>query len=371
MKIALLSGAYKNAGDFLIVERTCQLLEHVITGCEIMKFERRLPLDAELEKVNGCDAVVVAGGPMYHRAVYPKVFPLVNDLSKILPPFLIIGGGCNVRSSASTDIFSFSFSESARKLLDRVEKDGMNLGCRDVITAKILNHQNYKSSVVTGCPAWYDVEYIGKSGFCNNKQQIKRIAISDPGKPENYANTLKLLKWLRMRYPEAELLFIFHRGISADANTSDKKGALLQDLVGELDVMGVKYKDIAYGAEGFGEYNECDLHVGYRVHAHIYNLSQARRSILIEEDSRGAGVNQVLGLPSIPAYSYTSFPKNRYIRKLNSMLSDNVNPYVVEEVEGWLSNLDTYDQMIINAFTMIQKYYDVMHDHIKQLSRLS
>lgn len=89
----------------------------------------------------------------------------------------------------------------------------------------------------------------------------------------------------------------------------------------ELEDMRIEIHNIAYGCEGFRNYDECDLHIGYRVHAHIYNLSRRKRSILIEEDVRGAGVNHALGLWHLRAYenkrrlAHTTYEKiyNKYM----------------------------------------------------------
>lgn len=43
------------------------------------------------------------------------------------------------------------------------------------------------------------------------------------------------------------------------------------------------------------QYSKSDLHVGYRVHAHILASSISKPSILIAEDGRGKGLYQVIG----------------------------------------------------------------------------
>jgi hypothetical protein len=42
-------------------------------------------------------------------------------------------------------------------------------------------------------------------------------------------------------------------------------------------------------------YGGADLHIGYRVHAHLFCLSRRVPSILINEDSRGVGQAAALG----------------------------------------------------------------------------
>lgn len=57
--------------------------------------------------------------------------------------------------------------------------------------------------------------------------------------------------------------------------------------------------DISGSADGFLIYDNCDLHVGFRVHAHIYNLSKRNKTLLLNEDFRGFAVNETLGFYQI------------------------------------------------------------------------
>ena len=73
------------------------------------------------------------------------------------------------------------------------------------------------------------------------------------------------------------------------------------------------------------------MHVGYRVHAHIYNLSRRGTSILIEEDARGAGVNDALNLRHICA-----FKKKVMIPVKNKILHIQKNRNICDEIDNWL-----------------------------------
>jgi predicted regulator of Ras-like GTPase activity (Roadblock/LC7/MglB family) len=53
---------------------------------------------------------------------------------------------------------------------------------------------------------------------------------------------------------------------------------------------------VADGLDRFEKvYSEADLHLGYRVHSHIFSLSNRSASILVNEDTRGVGQVQTLG----------------------------------------------------------------------------
>ena len=70
----------------------------------------------------------------------------------------------------------------------------------------------------------------------------------------------------------------------------------------------------------------CILDIGY-MHIYIYNLSKRKLSILIEEDSRGSGVNSALGLERILANtdiiidnSYKIIPNNNVVLQLEDYI---------------------------------------------------
>ena len=156
-----------------------------------------------------------------------------------------------------------------------------------------------------------------------------------------------------------------------DEYTADQYGMLSS----RLNAIGVESRDISYSRDGFDIYNDCDLHIGFRVHAHIYNLSMRNISILIEEDGRGAGVNEALGLFRIPVYrdlgiipQYTNRFMDKAIRKAARTLygSENINPYLIQCVDDYLYILESNRYLIMNnAFKIQQEYFKEMINHIK------
>lgn len=61
MNVALLSGAYKNAGDYLIVHRCEALIKHIFPGCTITEYERRKSLDDKINELNKMDVLILGG----------------------------------------------------------------------------------------------------------------------------------------------------------------------------------------------------------------------------------------------------------------------------------------------------------------------
>lgn len=146
MNIALLSGADKNAGDFLIVHRAKKLIEQEIPDCVLHEFKRNEDLESSLDEVNSCDVVLFAGGPGYMQDMYPNKMPLVGDLNRIKPPFFAMGMGAY---SLSANVESYLFTDQSRTLLERFERDGFGLGCRDGLTEDILHQVGVRNTLMT------------------------------------------------------------------------------------------------------------------------------------------------------------------------------------------------------------------------------
>lgn len=94
------------------------------------------------------------------------------------------------------------------------------------------------------------------------------------------------------------------------------------------------------------------MHIGFRVHAHIYNLSRRNCSVLIEEDGRGAGVNQALGLCPITAYDYAvkTWPDGEH---MISTVGKSENAYLLQLLDDHLNNLYQVDFLQIrHAFRL-------------------
>ena len=375
MKLALLSGADKNAGDFLIVHRSRQLLLELVENCELVDFPRNRRLDPYLDEINSCDAVVLAGGPGYVPDMYPGRFPLVDDLSRIKPPFFALGMG---GYTPTPSIEGIKFAAGSRMLLDRIESDGFSLGCRDILTTRLLQENGYDSALFTGCPAWYDLSKVDLINLKKSpsRREVKSIAVSDPASLHNIFAPKYLIEELKRAFPSADIKLVFHRGWTHDKFSSSDLAKGQEFLVQWAETAGVRSVDISYSHEGFAEYDECDLHIGYRVHAHLYNVSQRKPSFLIEEDGRGYGANDALGIkthislgrPGLPARAI-----NKALRKIGArrtLIGKGARETAAEMVAHVLSEIDKGYPEEELACKTAHGTFRCMRSHISQLNHL-
>ena len=362
MKFYCLNGAYKNAGDFLIAQRCKELLRYCVPNCDIKDQKRNQSIQDKLDTVNQCDCFILAGGPAYDETIYPDTIPLCDNLADIKVPIIPIGLGWWGYSSSIKEIKAQKFSEKSQELMSRMASTGP-LSCRDWESYHVLKENGY-DAVMTGCAAWYDIAHIGQLNIRPECQKSDTICISDPAKTKHFELALKLTEFLHARYPSKKIKFIFHRGTGQADNYTDSQTAKCQaELMEQLKKRNIEIKDISFSSDGFHEYDNCFFHIGFRVHAHIYNLSIRQPSILIEEDSRGAGVNHALNLPGVKAYrEFNAKRIGRVYRFYMQNCSQNRNAIqelalVLDEIE--LNRDFVYQQVfsrIDQTFLTMKKY---------------
>lgn len=367
MKLSFLSGAYKNAGDFLIEKRALSIIQKECEGIEINRY-LRTDLKEIYEQINDADAIVIGGGPLYASNL-DCTLPLDICLDKITIPIMIMGCGWYGAYGSNSLANNYHFTPKTLEFLKKVDSDGLGLSCRDIFTVNALKANDLKNVYMTGCPAWYELTKLDVSELNTSIEfPPKLIAVSDPALTTNYYSAISLTRHLSEKYPDANIKYIFHRGLALDNNDFKKYYNEIR-YIPKVEVL-----DIANDSDGFGIYDTCDLHVGFRVHAHIYNLSIRNKTILIEEDGRGAGVNEALGLVSIKAYNDQIMVevKNRIfrhiIKELTFLTKTFINTNINTELDSYIDILNSTDnQNLKNAFNMQKAYYQNMKDFVKRL----
>lgn len=328
-KILVVTRPVDNAGDWLITERLVELTRQVVEGAfgeadvEFCPATREMPVGL----YNSFDAVVAGGGPIADdRLLSPSAFHLMSVLEDVEVPVSLIGIGWYGRTPKAADVYGAPlFSGKVRSKLSQIARGGGDhqQGVRHAggheAQRRRLGHDRLprvvRGRLRAGAPQeaglWRAAPHSG----------LERGITKDPELHGPVAEqTIALLELLGSRFPRSELLFTFNGGI--DTRYS---GPCNREIARWLDDHGVEYEDISGDAGSFALYEGCDMHVGYRLHTHLYCVSRGIPSILIEEDARGADANLTLGTPGPRAYDQDD-PSSR-------------NPWLVEEVG---SALDWY-----------------------------
>jgi hypothetical protein len=298
---ALLSGAKCNLGDFLILERAIALLRALRPDRRLQVLPGWEPLDPKSEVVRSARAILIPGGPGFQPNLFPDVYPLMPRLEDIPCPVVPIGVGWKGRNGSAAAVAGYRFSEHSLEALRWMSERTPALGCRDPLTQQVLERNGFANTTMVGCPVWYDLGATGRSPALD--APIEKIVFTPAQSPLLQAQSVAVAERIAALWPRAEKSCSFHRGFArAGAWIPEADIANSRRIAEATTKLGFRPIDVTGDVEKIRFYAECSLHVGYRVHAHLDFCSRRQRSLLIEEDGRGAGASLGLGLAGIPAY---------------------------------------------------------------------
>ncbi|MGQ4912131.1 MAG: polysaccharide pyruvyl transferase family protein [Candidatus Thorarchaeota archaeon] len=298
-KYTLVSGAFKNLGDFLISEKSKEMIDRFLKPASSLILKRIEDFEPHLSDINDTDAIIICGGPGYNTRFYGGVYPFLNLSDRITVPIIPLGLGWRGYPLYHPERFQFSAESVAA--IRRIHKGIANSSTRDEMTRQILARYGVANVINTGCPTLFDFEKIEKKTRFRIPSDVEQIAVSMAQKPLLHGQNLQLLESLREAFPKSGVVAVFHRGIDADKYTSKKEGTALRSLVKTVKSHGFETIDAAYNLASIKVYDDIDFHVGYRVHAHAYCVSQRVPTFLLWEDGRGQAMSQTLQLPGIRA----------------------------------------------------------------------
>jgi len=295
----VLSGARKNVGDFLILECGRALLAHHRPDRTLEVWDRATRLDDKLDSVNAARAVILLGGPAYAPNFWPHIYPLAADLDAIrVPVYPLALGWCGEPARAPE---RFAFDEPSLRALRAIHGRIEASSCRDHTTQDLLRRHGIANTLVTGCTVWHDLASTGREVVA--PEPIARVVVTPGARRSLALQNAALIRGVRRRFPDAEIACVFHRGLQHDAFTRRRDAWAAQWLRRVARRQGCTIVDAAFDVGKIRFYRECDLHVGYRVHAHLAFLSMRKPSFLLQEDGRGIGASASLGTHDVYARS--------------------------------------------------------------------
>jgi len=193
---------------------------------------------------------------------------------------------------------------------------------------------------------------------------LHRIVVTAAQNSIFHRQNANLMKSMKHAFPESEFYCVFHRGIEHDEFTQKTEAKHLKKLKGYAEKLGYEIVDAAYDTSKIEFYRECDLHVGYRVHAHAFFLSIRKPTFLLQEDGRGLGLSKTFELSDISVRDPTlsrivTIPKiGRYFLNRGAV-QEIVGNVRAEFLNGFPRFRDTSK--------ILDSYYGVMVDFIKTL----
>ncbi len=285
----------RNVGDALITASCRQLLQIVKPDADLVVRSRAHPVDAD--NVEGITAVLLPG-----LAIRPQTLGNVYDvaLDDIRCPVIGLGIGAKEDEYDIAQAGRRSPDRATRSLLDRVQRDAGALTCRDVFTQIMLERAGYRTTLI-GDFALFDPERIGMRP--SRPSRIDSIAFTPPRRPRLVRQACRMVAAIRKAWPHAAIDLVRHGSPTpVEEEVHRRTGLPAVDVAGD-DVLALE------------RYDDYDVHVGYRVHAHLWRMRRRQPSFLVEEDSRAVGFNRTLGTPGIPATTTIALEVGRLRRR--------------------------------------------------------
>lgn len=286
----VMNRAIKNVGDSLIYHRALDLLRFVapsgkfVAGCGW----QRLGETFDDAFIGGVRRIIVPGGPGI-RPDMRTVYPFIPEAIERRIPVSFLGVGCRYFPAVVPDDAGHLDAGTVADL-QHVARDAP-VGVRDYLTRRLVERAGVPAQV-NGCPAWYALDAIDRRPAMPDRFEV--VAFTPPAGPAYFAQAIALLQALRRLLPQAAITVGFHRGITADHHTGAdeaRRNAEFLDVAARLRCTAA---DLSGPVERLHAYDACQLHVGYRVHAHLYFTSLHRPSFLVAEDARGIGALHAL-----------------------------------------------------------------------------
>ncbi|EMA63065.1 polysaccharide pyruvyl transferase family protein [Halorubrum lipolyticum] len=350
MKYTLFHGAKKNAGDYLIRNRAKQLLfEYTdIDENELLELDmvRKNISEEQLSQVRETDAVIIAGGPAYGSGDFADIYPSLPDVLDAGIPVFPLGPGWK-----GTDEDEFRFTDESLSLIERIHERIEFSGVRDLPTKRVLQKHGISNVELVGCPAWYDLGSLGKS--FEKPSTVGSIAISTAVPRSRYYRKQfrHLLRRVSEEYPDADLYCSFHRGITYDDHTPFIRSLHLKRFKRVASKHGYTILNPAYEPEKLELYRDVDIHIGYRVHGHIYFLAMRHPSYLFQVDGRGTGVSESLSAPS----DVVAFGRDNYKEPIEELLNN-----VQQDVTDGFTRFDSVSEAIDNTHENMMRLIDTL-----------
>ena len=225
-----------------------------------------------------------------------KLYPYIDEIIASGIPFTVIAAGTQLPVDKKTMPFPTNWPERDRVLLKELNEKSTGFSTRGSVTQEFCSELGL-TTANNGDIAFFDPRFDDRA-FVPNRE-IKKIAISDPHYWRSFLPEFRDLRdGLQKRFPEAEIVVAFH-GKSKFEDFLNQENIKILRLYDDLE-------------KGLDFYDTVDLHVGFRVHAHVSALARRKYSYLIEQDGRGCDYGR---------YMNANISMPCHINKTNLLLS--------------------------------------------------
>lgn len=375
----VLTGSKNNAGDYLIKYRAKKLFQEFRPDREIIDYNAWEKFDqTRLDEVNDSKALILLGGPALQSPMRPKIYPMVDNLDDIKVPIIMMGIGWKSINGSWDDTYQYPLTEESIDLLKKIDQSGYQSSVRDYHTLNSIRFKGYTNFMMTGCPAYYDLASIGED--IKVSDELNKVSFS-LGVSFMESTSMKIqmqniILQLKERFKEKTFEVVFHHSLEKGKflqthNATSKHVNAHNEFAQWLTTHDIDYVDISGSAENLmNYYSNVDLHIGYRVHAHIFMNSISKFSILLTEDGRGKATKDVIAGIVIDGCSKVKMDLvSKILGKLTKKYDRfEANNYILKEL---IENIDYERKINFSRLKASRKLIDtnfnIMKSFMKQL----
>ena len=262
----------QNIGDKLITNTTIKAIKSIKGEAEIEVVWRGANWEEVKNTIMDSDAVIFACLAIRDN-MGRKYYPFLEKILDSNIPFGVIAAGTSLKMNSQLSSF-LQTDESTIELLNRLNKQALFFTTRGVLTQMFCDYHKLTNTSFSGDIAFFDQRF--KERVFSEQRNISSIAISDPHYGKYSIKSLELLvSQLKNTFPEASISCILHGKNKLIEDFCSSKNLKIERIFKESNT-------------GLDIYDNFDLHVGYRVHAHVSTLMRRKPSYLLEQDGRGA-----------------------------------------------------------------------------------
>lgn len=294
-----------NIGDGFILNSIIELLKPY--KCRYLFTTRKLLLEKDIAQINRTKALILAGANQLNDTFTITPDMDLAKLQKIQVPIIPFGIGIYGVESQNSRM-SLLTSVILQKIHQQIKFSSWRCNLSIEYLKNFLPELQDKF-LMTGCPVMYHHNIIKDKKF---SEQAKKIVVTVTERGDFWEREVETIRFVSQKFPHSRKILSLHQDFaSLGKNPPAKKSwfpltklqsspqvksppVLLREFAQEQGFQIFQAKSVA---ECLKLYNKCDLHIGSRVHAHLYFLSQAKKSFLTYVDDRCLGFAKTLDFP--------------------------------------------------------------------------
>jgi hypothetical protein len=286
-----------NLGDGFIYKA----IERLVNFAEMKyKFTTRIrPTDQEIKLINKGKVLIIAGANQLNDnyTLWPNFS--FDYLENIKVPIIPMGVGYSGINDAN-----IKMSETTKKILLAVHNKINFSSWRCYRTINYINKflpQLSDKTLMTGCPVIFNKELLNGDIF---SKSYKKIIFTPTERGQWIERESQTIRYLLKNYTDAQITMVIHQDFSRLKLKELFWNIRYNKMTPSFFHLLIKMKgiDVVFPKtpeEGEAIYNNCDLHIGSRLHAHLYCLSKCKRSFLTYVDDRSTGFSEYLKFPIV------------------------------------------------------------------------